>query len=60
MLIDFLLEFVAYNVGYFFIRIITGGRYPKEYLENGGNMGVEVIGVLISVIILSIAFYFIF
>lgn len=60
MLIDFLLEFVAYNVGYLFIKIFTGGRYPKEYLESGGSIGVEVVGVLVSVIILTIAFYFIF
>jgi hypothetical protein len=60
MILHFILEFIAYNVGYFFIRIITGGKYPKEYLENGGSIGVEVVGVLVSVIILVIAFYFIF
>ena len=60
IIIEFLLEFVAYNVGYFFIRLISGGKYPKEYIQNGGSIFVEVVGVIVLVLILSIVSYFVF
>lgn len=60
MLLDFLLEFVAYNIGYFFIRLITGGKYPKEYLKDGGSIGVEIVGIIVFLAIVLPIFYFIF
>ena len=46
-MLDFLAEivlvFVGYNVGYFFLKFFTGGKYPKEYMKDGGDFEDRVI-----------------
>jgi hypothetical protein len=59
MLLDLFLYYIAYKVGYAFLKLISLGKYPKEYVI-GGEIGVELLGVIVSVILLVIAFYFIF
>ena len=59
MLLDLFLYYIAYKVGYTFIKLLTFGKYPKEYIK-GGTIGTEVVGILVSVAILVLAFYFIY
>ena len=59
MILELLLDIVAYRIGYIFIKIVTLGRFPKKFIFCG-TMGVETVGVLVSVAILIISFYFIF
>jgi len=33
---------VGYNVGYFFLKFFSSGKYPKEYLEDGGDIKIEL------------------
>lgn len=60
MLVDFLLDIIAYNIGYFFIKVVTGGKYPKEYIDEGGSILVEIIGIIVFLAIVLPIFYFIF
>lgn len=57
MIQEILLEFLAYNIGYFFLRIVTGGKYPKEYLSDGGDIKVEITGILVFLALVIPIFY---
>lgn len=57
MIQEILLEFLAYNIGYFFLRIVTGGKYPKEYLNDGGDIKVEITGILVFLAVVIPIFY---
>lgn len=60
ILLEFLMEFVAYNIGYFIIKFITAGKYPQKYLEDGGSIGVEIVGVITFLVVVLPIFYFVF
>jgi hypothetical protein len=57
MILDFFMEVIFYNVGYFFLRGFTLGRYPKKYKSSEGNSFVEFIGALVTIIIIIVAGY---
>jgi len=59
MILDLFLAYIAYKVGYIFIKFLTFGKYPKVYVT-GGTIGIESVGILVLVAILVIAFYFIY
>jgi hypothetical protein len=54
---EIMLEFVGYNVGYFFLRFFTGGKYPKEYMKDGGDIKIEIFGIFMLIVLLAITSY---
>ena len=60
-MLDFLAEiilvFVGYNVGYFFLKFFTGGKYPKEYMKDGGDLKIEIFGIFILLVLLAVTSY---
>ncbi|HCY77034.1 MAG TPA: hypothetical protein DHV28_14020 [Ignavibacteriales bacterium] len=60
-MIDFLAEivlvFVGYNVGYFFLKFFSGGKYPKEYMEEGGDLKIELFGIFMLLVLFAVASY---
>ncbi|HMN23403.1 MAG TPA: hypothetical protein PKE38_02825 [Ignavibacteriaceae bacterium] len=46
MIDEFLAGAIIYNVGYFFLKIITLGNYPKEYLAEQ-KVKIQIVGVLV-------------
>lgn len=54
---EIILGFVGYNVGYFVLRFFSGGKYPKEYLKDGGDFKIELFGIFILLILLGIVTY---
>ena len=60
-MLDFLAEiilvFVGYNVGYFFLKFFTGGKYPKEYMKDGGDFKIEIFGIFILLVLLAVTSY---
>jgi len=61
-LLDFFAEivlvFIGYNVGYFFLKFFSGGKYPKEYMEDGGDIRIEIFGIFMLVVLFAVASYF--
>lgn len=51
MIDEFLAGAIIYNIGYFFLKIITLGNYPKEYLAEG-KVKIQVVGVLVIFLII--------
>jgi hypothetical protein len=60
-MVDFLAEivlvFVGYNVGYFSLKFFTGGKYPKEYMKDGGDLKIEIFGIFILLVLLGVVTY---
>lgn len=60
-MVDFLAEivlvFVGYNVGYFSLKFFTGGKYPKEYMKDGGDLKIEIFGIFILLVLLGVFTY---
>jgi hypothetical protein len=60
-MLDFLAEivlvFVGYNVGYFFLKFFTGGKYPKEYMKDGGDLKIEIFGIFMLLVLLAVTSY---
>ena len=60
-MIDFIAEivlvFAGYHVGYFVLKIFSGGKYPKEYLKDGGNLKIEVFGIFVLLVLLGVITY---
>ncbi len=54
---EIVLVFVGYNVGYFFLKFFTGGKYPKEYMEDGGDLKIEIFGILMLILLLAVTSY---
>lgn len=54
MLWDILTDFVAYNVGYGCIKLVTGGRRPEKYLKDGGSVGIELLGLGVIVAVIAV------
>lgn len=54
---EIVLVFVGYNVGYFVLRFFTGGKYPKEYMKDGGDLKIELFGIFVLLVFLSVATY---
>jgi hypothetical protein len=59
-MVEILLDVVAYNIGYFFTKLITGGKYPKEYLKDGGSTAIDVIGIFVFLGVVIPVFYIFF
>jgi len=59
MILEFFLEYIAYKVGYAFIKLVTFGKYPKIYVK-GGTISIEFVGILVLVAVLVISFYFMY
>ena len=51
MIDEFFAGAIIYNVGYFFLRIITLGNYPKEYLAEG-KVKIQIVGALVIFLII--------
>jgi hypothetical protein len=51
MIDEFLAGAIIYNVGYFFLRIITLGNYPKEYLAER-KVKIQIVGALVIFLII--------
>lgn len=51
MIDEFLAGAIIYNVGYFFLRIITFGNYPKEYLADR-KVKIQIVGALVIFLII--------
>ena len=60
MLSDFFFEVIAYNIGFVVFKIASGGRYPKEYLDDDSYNRIIIVGVIIFLAIVLPIFYFIF
>ena len=54
---EIVLEFVGYNVGYFFLKFFSGGKYPKEYMKDGGDLKIEIFGVFMLIVLLAVTSY---
>ena len=54
---EIVLVFVGYNVGYFFLRFFTGGKYPKEYMADGGDLRIEIFGIFMLIVLLAVTSY---
>ncbi|MEO8231873.1 MAG: hypothetical protein ABI638_06300 [Ignavibacteriota bacterium] len=54
---EIVLVFVGYNVGYFVLRFFSGGKYPKEYMENGGDLKIELFGIFVLILLFVIISY---
>ena len=39
---EIILGFIGYHVGYFVLRFFSGGKYPAEYLKDGGDFKIEL------------------
>lgn len=55
---EIVLVFIGYNVGYFFLKFFSGGKYPKEYMEDGGDIRIEIFGIFMLVVLFAVASYF--
>lgn len=55
---EIVLVFVGYNVGYFFLKFFSGGKYPKEYMKDGGNLKIEIFGIFMLLVLLAVTSYF--
>jgi hypothetical protein len=55
--VEIVLVFVGYNVGYFFLKFFSGGKYPKEYMEGGGDLKIEIFGIFMIVVLFAVASY---
>ena len=53
---EIILGIAGYNVGYFFLKIFSGGKYPKEYLKGDGDLRIEIFGVIMILVILVITY----
>jgi hypothetical protein len=51
MIDEFSAGVIIYNVGYFFLRIITLGNYPKEYLVER-KVKIQIVGALVIFLII--------
>ncbi len=51
MIDEFLAGAIIYNVGFFFLRIITLGNYPKEYLAER-KVKIQIVGALVIFLII--------
>lgn len=56
LIAEIVMYFIGYNVGYFFLKIFSGGKYPKEYLSGDGELKVEIFGVIMVIVILMITY----
>ena len=56
-LAEIVLVFIGYNVGYFFLKFFTGGKYPKEYMKDGGDLKIEIFGIFILLVLLAVTSY---
>lgn len=60
-MVDFIAEivlvFVGYNVGYFSLKFFSGGKYPKEYMKDGGDLKIEIFGIFMLLVLLAVATY---
>lgn len=54
---EIVLVFVGYNIGYFFLRFFSGGKYPKEYMKDGGDLKIEIFGIFILLVFLGLTSY---
>lgn len=54
---EIILGFIGYHVGYFVLRFFSGGKYPAEYLKDGGDFKIELFGIFILLILLGIITY---
>jgi hypothetical protein len=54
---EIVLEFVGYNVGYFFLNFFSGGKYPKEYMKDGGELKIEIFGIFMLIVLLAVTSY---
>ena len=55
---EIVLVFVGYNVGYFFLKFFSGGKYPKEYMKDGGDIKIEIFGIFMLVVLFAVGSYF--
>ncbi len=51
------LVFVGYNVGYFSLKFFSGGKYPKGYMKDGGDLKIEIFGIFMLLLLLAVATY---
>jgi hypothetical protein len=54
---EIVLVFVGYNVGYFFLKFFSGGKYPKEYMEDGGDIKIELFGIFMLIVFITLTSY---
>jgi hypothetical protein len=51
MIDEFLGGAIIYNVGYFFLKIVTIGNHPKEYLAEQ-KVKIQIVGALVTLLII--------
>jgi hypothetical protein len=51
---EIILVFVGYNVGYFSLKFFSGGKYPKEYMKDGGDLKIEIFGIFVLVVFVGV------
>jgi len=56
-LAEIVLVFVGYNVGYFFLKFFSCGKYPKEYMKDGGEIKIELFGIFMLLVLFAIVTY---
>ena len=54
---EIVLAFVGYNVGYFFLKFFSGGKYPKEQMKDGGDIKIEIFGIFMLVVLFAVTSY---
>lgn len=60
MIDEFLAGAILYNVGYFFLRIVTFGKYPKEIVANTDKLKIEFVGIFVFLALVLPVFYILF
>jgi hypothetical protein len=54
---EIVLVFVGYNVGYYFLKFFSGGKYPQEYMKDGGDLKIELFGIFMLLVLFAITTY---
>lgn len=60
IILEILSDIVFYNLGYWFLKLITIGKYPVKHETENGNIFVESVGFVVFVLILFLAAYLFF
>jgi hypothetical protein len=57
LIVGTLRDVIAYHVGFAFLRLVTGGKYPPDSPEGSYTTKVEIVGVCILVaIVIAVAY----
>ena len=60
IILELLIDIVFYNLGFWLIRIVTLGKYPKEHDITEGVRVIAFIGTLVFILVVFIFSYLIY